>query len=297
MSQIGNFLNLQPHMSSWRVYTVGGPYTTDYSIGALAPATYGGLSYRILDEKGNDVYIIKTGSFGLCAIWAPRDADSTITTSPSFSNGDVSSTANKNTLLNYASNNGLFKGLSLTIADFNYQTSKSVISLTPLITLNCEVGLVEKLVGPYNFINLSASSTTVSTSLSNSLNSAGIKFNGLNQNLKLSLDKLFATGNISSTLKYTVEYESNDVIKITFEATMLSYNNINMYQRAIIRIYRNSLRFATAPVPATSTQTIQNQLNFNLSHALIFTGIVVGGILLGVAGFSVIEVLLLAPAL
>ena len=73
------YLNLKPHMSSWRVYPVDGPYTTNYAVGALAPAQYGGLSYKILEKKTTDVYKIKTESFGVVAIYAPRDNDSSIT--------------------------------------------------------------------------------------------------------------------------------------------------------------------------------------------------------------------------
>lgn len=80
------YLNLKPHMSSWAVYNENGPYTSAYKIGTLAPSQFGGLSYKILAEKGNDVYIIQTDSFGRCAIWAPRDNDSTITTSPTYNN-------------------------------------------------------------------------------------------------------------------------------------------------------------------------------------------------------------------
>ncbi|MGL4874861.1 MAG: N-acetylmuramoyl-L-alanine amidase family protein [Clostridium sp.] len=86
----GKYLNLHAHMSSWGVYNVNGPYTSAYKIGSLAPAQFGGLSYSILDEKGNDVYIIQTDSFGRCAIWAPRDNDSSITTSPTYANGNTS---------------------------------------------------------------------------------------------------------------------------------------------------------------------------------------------------------------
>ena len=78
------YLNLKPHMSSWRVYPVDGPYTTNYAIGALAPAQYGGLSYKILEKKAADVYKIKTESFGVVAIWAPRDNDSSITSNPIY---------------------------------------------------------------------------------------------------------------------------------------------------------------------------------------------------------------------
>ena len=90
MSQVGKYLNLHPHMQSWSVYNENGPYSKEHAIGALAPATFGGLSYRILGDKGGDIYIINTESFGRCAIWAPRDNDSSITASPVYSNGDTS---------------------------------------------------------------------------------------------------------------------------------------------------------------------------------------------------------------
>ncbi|MBU3106206.1 N-acetylmuramoyl-L-alanine amidase, partial [Clostridium gasigenes] len=86
----GKYLNLHAHMPSWGVYNVNGPYTSANKIGSLAPAQFSGLSYSILEEKSGDVYIIQTDSFGRCAIWAPRDNDSSITTSPSYSNGNTS---------------------------------------------------------------------------------------------------------------------------------------------------------------------------------------------------------------
>ena len=90
MSQVGKYLNLHSHMQKWGVYNENGPYTTDYVIGYISPAQFGGLTYKILAEKGGDVYVINTESFGRCAIWAPRDADSSITTSPVYPNGDTS---------------------------------------------------------------------------------------------------------------------------------------------------------------------------------------------------------------
>lgn len=78
------YLNLKPHMQSWRVYAVDGPYTVANAVGALAPAKYNGLSYKILEKKATDVYKIKTESFGVVSIYAPRDNDSSITTSPIY---------------------------------------------------------------------------------------------------------------------------------------------------------------------------------------------------------------------
>lgn len=75
------YLNLKPHMPTWAVYNVSGPYTTNYKIGDLAPAQFGGLSYEIIDSLGNDVYTIQTQSFGKVAIWVPVDEDSEISMS------------------------------------------------------------------------------------------------------------------------------------------------------------------------------------------------------------------------
>ena len=78
------FLNLHPHMQRWGVYNENGPYTSDHAIGYIYPAQFGGLSYAIVSEKGQDVYAIDTESLGRCAIWAPMDDDSSITLSPMY---------------------------------------------------------------------------------------------------------------------------------------------------------------------------------------------------------------------
>ncbi|MEW4328797.1 N-acetylmuramoyl-L-alanine amidase [Rossellomorea marisflavi] len=83
----GNYLNLQPHMSSWKVYPVGASPVSGNEVGRLAPSTFGGLSYRILKETSSNLYTIETESFGKVNIYAPRDADSSISSSPQFSNG------------------------------------------------------------------------------------------------------------------------------------------------------------------------------------------------------------------
>ena len=83
------YLNLHGHMSSWAVYNVNGPYTLSYSIGALQPSKWGGLSYKIYSSKGGDVYEINTESYGRCCIYAPNDGDSSITYSPLYEYGDV----------------------------------------------------------------------------------------------------------------------------------------------------------------------------------------------------------------
>lgn len=84
------YLNLNPHMQTWKVYAVDGPYTLSNAIASLSPAKYGGLSYKIYEKKAEDVYKIKTDSFGYVAIYAPRDNDSSITNLPKYGNAAAS---------------------------------------------------------------------------------------------------------------------------------------------------------------------------------------------------------------
>ncbi|TYS58400.1 N-acetylmuramoyl-L-alanine amidase [Sutcliffiella horikoshii] len=93
LSGQSRFLNLQPHMASWRVYPLGVNPVSGNEVGSLAPSTFGGLSYRIIDEPSTDLFSIHTESFGKVNIFAPPDPDSSITSTPQFSNGgDVGST-------------------------------------------------------------------------------------------------------------------------------------------------------------------------------------------------------------
>lgn len=77
------YLNLKPHVSSWRVYGLNVSPVVGNECGRLAPAQFGGLSYEVLEDNG-DVKVIQTQSFGKVQIYAPRDNDSTITTSPTY---------------------------------------------------------------------------------------------------------------------------------------------------------------------------------------------------------------------
>lgn len=81
------FLNLHKHMETWNHYPVNKPpIKAKYAHNVpLKPAKFGGLSYEIEREgKEPNTYIIKTGQFGLRKIYAPRDRDSSITSSPKY---------------------------------------------------------------------------------------------------------------------------------------------------------------------------------------------------------------------
>lgn len=78
------YLNLKPHVSSWRVYPISKAPVIGNEIGFLAPKQYGGISYEILGNSQASIYTIQTQSFGRVNIYAPRDNDSTITSTPIY---------------------------------------------------------------------------------------------------------------------------------------------------------------------------------------------------------------------
>ena len=131
MSQVGKYLNLKPHMQSWSVYNENGPYTTAHAIGSLAPAQFGGLSYEILAEKGGDVYVIQTESFGRCAIWAPRDNDSSITSTPAYTNGGSSGGGGTGGTGKYLNLHPHMQSWSVYNENGPYTTANAIGSLSP----------------------------------------------------------------------------------------------------------------------------------------------------------------------
>lgn len=78
------YLNLKPHVPSWRVYPTNVAPVIQNACGSLAPKNYGGLSYEILGNPQSNVYTIQTQSFGKVNIYAPRDNDSSITENPIY---------------------------------------------------------------------------------------------------------------------------------------------------------------------------------------------------------------------
>jgi hypothetical protein len=61
----------------WNVYHENGPYDVAQAVAVLNPALFGGLSYKILTDKGNGIYAIQTQMFGRVAIWT-RGTNATI---------------------------------------------------------------------------------------------------------------------------------------------------------------------------------------------------------------------------
>lgn len=78
------YLNLHPHVATWRVYPLNVAPIIGNECGKLAPAQYGGLSYVIQATLATDIYQIKTQTFGVVKIYAPKDEDSLINTYPLY---------------------------------------------------------------------------------------------------------------------------------------------------------------------------------------------------------------------
>lgn len=85
------YLNLKPTVDSWTVYKTNKYYiptkTSDILI-RLNPMKYGGLSYKIYEDKGNYHFKIKTDMKGYGYISGNPRYDCTITDKPTYKNGN-----------------------------------------------------------------------------------------------------------------------------------------------------------------------------------------------------------------
>lgn len=73
-TNVGRTLFLPPTTGPWHLYNVDGPYNPALAKGVLMPSEFGGLSYRILQDKGNGVYVISTQDYGVGALWTKGSA-------------------------------------------------------------------------------------------------------------------------------------------------------------------------------------------------------------------------------
>jgi hypothetical protein len=63
-------VTLPASVQTWAAYRVGSAYRkgTSDQVGTLLPSKFGGLTYRVIDNRGN-VVVVDTQSFGRVAIW------------------------------------------------------------------------------------------------------------------------------------------------------------------------------------------------------------------------------------
>ena len=65
----GHSIFLPPTTGPWHVYNVGGPYNPAQAKGLIVPSQFGGLTYQIVNDRGNGVYTINTQMYGQGDIW------------------------------------------------------------------------------------------------------------------------------------------------------------------------------------------------------------------------------------
>lgn len=82
------WVNLPSGADTWRVYKTNVSPIKTNTYGFLKPAKFGGLSYKILGNPMNDVYTIKTDSFGTVNIYAAPSTGATITNTRKYSSGN-----------------------------------------------------------------------------------------------------------------------------------------------------------------------------------------------------------------
>lgn len=80
------YVNLKDFKTSWRVYNLDAPVEKGYERGFLNPSlgSNGGLSYKVIESFGRDVYSINTDSFDTVKIYCPTDNEGSISNIPLY---------------------------------------------------------------------------------------------------------------------------------------------------------------------------------------------------------------------
>lgn len=66
---VSKTIYLPPTTGPWHLYNDNGPYLPADAKGVLVPSEFGGLTYQIVANKGNGIYVINTQMFGQGALW------------------------------------------------------------------------------------------------------------------------------------------------------------------------------------------------------------------------------------
>lgn len=201
--------------------------------------------------------------------------------------GSTSNEFNINDFLKYASNTGLFEGCGVEFKRLDEKTNINVISLNPLITVQGEVSLTEKLGGPRTAIDLSVGAETTGKDLLKQIAGAGSTFNVGETSLALSIKNLTLSTNIGRFLKYSVEMDILGVMTVTFETKLENKFGVTAYQRVIVKIYplkgQTAPSIIRVPVKATAQDKIDYDKVFDIACAIILVACIGAGIYFGAA--------------
>lgn len=81
-------MNLPSNADSWRVYKINVQPIKANACGFIKPSKFGGLSYKILGNPMQDVYTIKTDSFGTVNIYGANSTGATVTNTRKYQSGN-----------------------------------------------------------------------------------------------------------------------------------------------------------------------------------------------------------------
>lgn len=193
----------------------------------------------------------------------------------------VSSAPDYTQILNYAGNNGAFKGVGVTFPAYDVWKTISVVSLIPTVILEGKVSLQGQVNG--SFIDLSLGSTNLAASFKSQL-----------VNLGISTDATLTVNNLAATFNsITANSQLDQYAKISATATATSLtiqlqfsfkvSEITVYQ--IIKITISNIRtFGYVTVPIA-----QSNASFKMSKQDVFIcfGLIAAVALVGL-GASVI---------
>ena len=180
-------------------------------------------------------------------------------------------------ILAYAGDNGLFDGMGLEFTRFDTRIPIGFPNPFSPIEVFGEVSLTEKLVGPYQSINLGVDPDSLSTTFLGQLNEAGVGFDFNKEDLSFSLSKLSAAQNVNKNMKYSIDINLDGSVEIIFETSM-EYRNKTIYVRIIFSI-KNKSSWKVMPIPiASSIGEGDPSFSFNSTFAVTIAAIILGAI-------------------
>lgn len=192
-------------------------------------------------------------------------------------------------MIEFGTNKGLFKGLGLEIEQLNQKTSAALLSFIPRITLECELSMTSKVIGPgVETINLSMGGSDITTSLLGKFNTVGIQFDK-SKNFSSLMNRLVLVQNITPDLRYKVQFSPLGA-EVTFEASSSVENSDGkirtLYYRLIFNIDKIAWEAAMVankiqvPVEAGQTDKFEVEKDYISIDSIVTIALVVGAVAL-----------------
>lgn len=201
-----------------------------------------------------------------------------------------------------ASNTGIFTGAGIEINRLDKKFLLATPSLIPYVTVEGELSLTEKLVGPYQTINFGVDSESISLSLSDAAHNAGVNLAITRKIIEKTLSSISFSQAVGPVKVSLVPSESGG-LSIVLEATKICKTpsesvNVNLYQRMYITVHPS--KFPTQgnfiiPVLAenendVSQEAINNGWVMTLAATVATAGLVALAIFMCGGGYGLVTI-------